>query len=46
VPFVKFQDRSPSKNELDFLKITPEDDLFAPFLNSVKWQKGKGNKSK
>jgi putative folate metabolism gamma-glutamate ligase len=37
VPFVKFQDRSPTQKELGFLKIAPEDDLFAPFLNSVNW---------
>jgi putative folate metabolism gamma-glutamate ligase len=41
VPFVQFQNRNPTKKELDFLKISKEDDLFAPFLNAVKWHKGK-----
>jgi putative folate metabolism gamma-glutamate ligase len=41
IPFVEFQDRNPTKKELDFLNIDPEDDLFAPFLNAVKWRKGK-----
>lgn len=41
IPFVKFQKRNPTKNELDSLKIPLKDDLFAPFINSVKWEKGK-----
>lgn len=41
VPFVKFQDRNPTKKELaEFYIPLLKDDLFAPFLNSVKWQKG------
>lgn len=42
VPFVKFQQRNPAKSELEYFYIkNKEEDLFAPFLNSVKWQKGK-----
>lgn len=41
VNFVEFQDRSPSEQELSDLKISIEDDLYAPILNSVNWQKGK-----
>lgn len=41
VPFVQFQDRNPSKKELQRLIISPEDDLYAPLLTSVKWKKGK-----
>ncbi|MBI3981131.1 coenzyme F420-0:L-glutamate ligase [Candidatus Microgenomates bacterium] len=41
LPFVKFQDRVPSKEELNNLQIDLEDDLYASFLRSVKWQKGK-----
>jgi putative folate metabolism gamma-glutamate ligase len=41
VPFVDFQDRNPTKKELDFLKISLRDDLFAPFLNSVEWHSNK-----
>lgn len=41
LPFVEFQDRVPTKTELYNLKINTEDDLYASFLKSVKWQKGK-----
>lgn len=41
VPFAEFQDRDPTPKELELFYIAQkEDDLFAPFLNSVKWQKG------
>ncbi len=40
VPFVDFQDRNPTKKELDALKITMEDDVYAPLLTSVAWKKG------
>jgi dihydrofolate synthase / folylpolyglutamate synthase len=38
--FVQFQDRNPSAVELEMQHISLEDDLFAPFLQSVNWQKG------
>jgi putative folate metabolism gamma-glutamate ligase len=42
VPFVQFQQRNPTKKELEFFYIkNKEDDLFAPFLSAVKWRKGK-----
>jgi F420-0:gamma-glutamyl ligase len=37
---VEFQDRHPSSEELAFLAISREDDLFAPFLNAVQWKNG------
>lgn len=40
VPFVEFQDREPSTEELTETTIPLEDDLFAPFLQNVPWQKG------
>lgn len=40
VNFVEFQDRNPSEQELNDLKISIEDDLYAPLLNSVEWKKG------
>lgn len=40
VNFVEFQGRNPSEQELLALKISIEDDLYAPILNSVKWKKG------
>jgi putative folate metabolism gamma-glutamate ligase len=46
VPFVKFQDRNPSKKELTELQIDIADDLYAPLLKSVKWKKGNGNEHK
>jgi len=46
VPFVEFVDRNPSKDELENFYISDyKEDLFAPFLNSVDWQKGNGNGS-
>lgn len=41
LPFVTFQDRDPSEAELAEINISLEDDLYAPFLNSAAWQKGK-----
>ena len=41
LPFVKFQPRDPADEEIEASHITIEDDIFEPFLNSVKWQKGK-----
>ncbi len=40
MPFVKFQARDPSKKELEELKITIQEDLYAPLLKAVKWKKG------
>ena len=40
VPFIEFQDRNPSAEELDGLTINPEDDLYAPLLTSVTWTRG------
>jgi len=45
VPFVEFQDHDPTSEELeDFYIATYHDDLFAPFFDSVTWQKGGGHK--
>lgn len=41
VPFVRFQDRNPTKAELEKFYIPiVKDDLFAPFLQSVRWHPG------
>lgn len=37
---IEFQDRPPTKNELDALKIAIEDDAFAPILIKAEWQRG------
>lgn len=37
VPFVEFQDRNPTKEELADLVISMEDDIYAPIINSVDW---------
>lgn len=37
---IEFQDRNPSDEELESLKIDMKDDLFAPFLKNAAWQKG------
>ncbi|MBI2024251.1 coenzyme F420-0:L-glutamate ligase [Candidatus Giovannonibacteria bacterium] len=41
LPFVRFQNRVPSRAELKELRITIEDDLYSPLLKAVKWRKGK-----
>lgn len=41
LPFVHFQERNPSKKELDNLKIDIEDDLYSSLLKGVEWIKGK-----
>lgn len=40
IPFVEFQDRNPTDQELADLIIEREDDLYWPILQSAPWQKG------
>lgn len=40
VPFVQFQMRDPTKQELKALHISMEDDLYASLLKGVQWRKG------
>lgn len=40
VPFVRFQQRDPTKKELQKLRMPLEDDLYAPLLKAVTWKKG------
>jgi putative folate metabolism gamma-glutamate ligase len=42
VPFVAFQDRNPTVEELQGLHIELDDDMYAPLLTSVPWQRGRG----
>jgi len=37
---VQFQDHHPTQSERDSIDISLEDDLYAPLLTSVDWQKG------
>lgn len=41
LPFVHFQDRDPTAEELASVIIPLDEDLFAPFLTSVQWQQGR-----
>jgi putative folate metabolism gamma-glutamate ligase len=41
IPFVTFQERDPSPEELRGRWIDIEDDLYAPLLQGVTWQKGR-----
>lgn len=41
LPFVEFQNRNPSKKELQDFAISMEDDLYSTLLTSVQWKKGK-----
>jgi putative folate metabolism gamma-glutamate ligase len=45
VPFVEFQHRLPTQDELADLVIEPEDDLYAPVLGSVEWRPGLRSRS-
>ncbi len=38
VPYVTFQDRDPTPDELQTAQIDIEDDLYAPLLTSVRWR--------
>lgn len=46
VPFVTFQQRNPTKEELENLKIEIGDDVYSSMLTAVKWEKGKSKKGK
>jgi len=41
LPFVTFQDRDPKEDELAALRISLENDLYAPLLTRAPWQAGK-----
>ncbi|MBI2033435.1 MAG: coenzyme F420-0:L-glutamate ligase [Candidatus Levybacteria bacterium] len=41
LPFVHFQDRNPTQEELEMLRISLEDDIYAGILKKAKWRKGK-----
>ncbi|MBN2309490.1 MAG: coenzyme F420-0:L-glutamate ligase, partial [Candidatus Hydrogenedentes bacterium] len=40
LPFVEFQDRDPTPEELACVRIDPEDDMFGALLAGVEWRKG------
>lgn len=40
IPFVAFQQVNPTKEELESVYISPEIDIYAPFIQSAPWQKG------
>ena len=42
LPFVNFNAENPHEDELKEINIPLKEDLFAPFLESVEWKKGKG----
>ncbi len=39
IPFVKFQDRNPTTEEIESLRIKIDDDVYAPLLKSAPWKK-------
>lgn len=41
VPFVTFVDRNPTDEELSSIQIGIDTDLYAPFLQSAQWKRGK-----
>ena len=40
LPFITFQERDPTAEELAFLHISLEEDLYAPLLTRAPWQAG------
>lgn len=40
VPFIEFQDRNPTQEEIESLKIDIDSDLYTPILSSAPWEKG------
>ncbi len=42
VPFLEYQDRNPTQEELDQLKIDIKDDMYATLLENAPWEKGNG----
>jgi dihydrofolate synthase / folylpolyglutamate synthase len=40
LPFVTFQERDPSRAEVQQLRIAVEEDIYGPLLTSVQWHKG------
>jgi len=45
IPFVIFQDHTPTQAELESLKIEPTDDLYWPLLSNAPWQPGESTQS-
>lgn len=41
VPFIRFQESYPSKEEIEELYIPLPDDMYSPLVSSAPWQKGK-----
>jgi F420-0:gamma-glutamyl ligase len=41
LPFVRFQKRNPTPNELNALSISMDNDLYAPLLTRGPWKKGR-----
>lgn len=41
LPNIKFQERDPTKKELNSLKINKNTDLYSPLLSGAHWKKGK-----
>ena len=44
IPFVVFQQANPAREELESVYISPEIDLYAPFIQSAPWQVGGSGK--
>ncbi len=44
IPQIHFQDHIPTQAELERVKVSMKDDIFAPLLTNVPWQKGGSGK--
>lgn len=44
IPFVEFQGRNPTQEEIDYLQIDFESDIYSPIISNAPWKKGKAGK--
>jgi putative folate metabolism gamma-glutamate ligase len=44
MPFIKFQDRDPTVEELESIHVPIDEDIYEPLINGVKWLEGDGGK--
>lgn len=44
VPTVRFEDHDPTEAQVEEMRIRPEDDVFGPFLRSLSWKRGGGDR--
>lgn len=46
IPFIEFKKENPSLEELNFLQVAPEEDIYAPFFKKIRWKNPRKTKIK